>query len=55
MGTIIKVIIPEERLKIEKQIKALESVLKRDANEKDRKIHQEAKKALEAKLSTYDK
>jgi hypothetical protein len=46
----LKVIIPKDKIKIRKQIKALEYQFKNDTNDKDRKIHEEALEQLKKML-----
>lgn len=44
----LKVEVPKDRTKLERQIAALEYQIAVDTNETDRKIHEEALKALKA-------
>jgi hypothetical protein len=46
----LKVVIPEDKEKINRQIAALEYLISVDTNEKDRQIHQAAKLQLEKAL-----
>lgn len=46
----LKVVTPEDKEKILKQIEALEWQIKEDKNDKDRQIHKEALKDLKNKL-----
>lgn len=46
----MKVEIPKNKERIKQQIQALEWQIKRDTNEKDKAIHQEALKDLQAAL-----
>lgn len=50
----VKVVIPETKEKIEKQIEALKHVLKSDTKSKDREIHQASLKALEEALEALN-
>lgn len=45
-----EIIVPEDRNKLEQQIKALEYLLTQDTNAKDKEIHQEALHELRKKL-----
>jgi DNA-binding NarL/FixJ family response regulator len=51
---LLKSVIPESKAKIEKQIKALEYILKQDTNEKDREIHAQALNALREAIKALE-
>lgn len=53
-NNISKIVVPEDRTRIEKQIKALEAVLKCNLNTKDRAIHTQALKDLKKELKVLD-
>lgn len=46
----IEVIVPNDKAKLQRQIKALEHLIKNDVSEKDRMIHQAALEKLKAEL-----
>lgn len=47
---VLKVIVPEDKQKLLKQIAALEYAIKNDINSKDKEIHKQALKDLQEKL-----
>ena len=46
----MQVIIPSDKVKLQRQIQALKYLIERDTNEKDRGIHERALRDLEAAL-----
>lgn len=50
----IKTVIPESKAKIQKQIEALEFILTKDTNEKDKDIHKQALEALKEGLKALE-
>lgn len=46
----LEIVIPRDKKMLERQIKALEHVLKHDTNDKDKLIHSQAKAQLESAL-----
>lgn len=48
-----KVVVPESKEKILKQIEALEWQIKQDKNQKDKEIHEEALRGLRLQLNKF--
>ena len=46
----MQIIIPSDKVKLQKQIQALKYLIEQDTNEKDRKIHEQALRDLQAAL-----
>ena len=46
----MQVIIPSDKVKLRRQIQALKYLIKRDTNEKDRGIHEQAMRDLQVVL-----
>ncbi len=48
-----KIVIPESKDEILKQVEALEYLIERDTSQKDKKVHEEALSELKLKLNKF--